>query len=220
MKIPHAVLYHTPGAVPCLIALLIAFACFFGCVFLLFDLSPQTIYAILTKKSPQELLAALGKTEQNCVRKEIGENELVFISQDVPNNAIAIGYEAELKYSAALVRVSDDGACEVEFSEMVWDCFEEVIKEFCKEDDDPFLRFQRIAKIELTGGAPEEIYVAFDTVGRERGGKRIFYGRRSDGTFHELGRILMCGKFGVVEFKQVDNETRIYIESDTVHHNC
>ncbi len=162
--------------------------------------------------TPAELLQPLTASQRQCVEQIVNGYTLIYASQQASKNNLVLGYTGDKDLYVAVIDEVPMNACHVEFNEKVFDCYTNYLPEYCINYK---LRLQKVEAVELTGDAPAEMYVWFDTVGlgRRSGARHQFYVEQPDGSFRMALELKLCTGLSSVE---IDDGLREIIATDDV----
>jgi hypothetical protein len=157
----------------------------------------------LTNRTPttEELLQPLTAAQRQCVQQIVNGRTLIYTSQQLPENKLVLGYTGDKDLYVAVVNEGPDSACNTEFNEKVFDCYQSYLHEYCTNYR---LSLQKVESVELTGDAPVEVYVWFDIQGisRRSGGRYQFYVKQSDGSFKMALELRLCAGLSSLEINR------------------
>ncbi len=162
--------------------------------------------------TPDELLRPLTTSQRQCAEQIVKGHTLIYSLQQISENKLVLGYTGDKDFYVAVINEELNNACHVEFNEKVFDCYKSYLPEYCT---DYKLRLQKVETVELTGDAPAEIYVWFDVLGMNFGGrgdaKHQFYVKQSDGAFSLALELRLCVDLSSLE---IDRNLRKIIATD------
>lgn len=159
-----------------------------------------------------ELLQPLTAAQRQCVEQIINGHTLIYASQQSSDNKLVLGYSGDNDLYVAVISEDPQNTCRTEFNKKVFDCYEAYLNEYCA---DYTLRLQKVENVELTGGAPAEMYIWFDILRLDKrsGARHQFYVRHPDDSLEMVLELKLCVGLSSVE---IDNGLAKIIATDDI----
>lgn len=150
--------------------------------------------------------------QRQCIEQIIGEGHLAHIQHQV-DKKLGVGYFVGDDFYVSIFKADQNGACEIEFHEKVWNCYEHIASDFCERYPEDFApHFMAIQTVELTGAAPPEVYVSFRVVERFYGARHLFYTLQPDGRHKAVLTLELCpgGSSVTIDSKRVPSVINVH----------